>query len=165
MKNIVFCGGGTAGHVMPNIALIEELKEKDINIHYIGGDGIEKNILTKYPYVKYHEITAPKFIRKLSLKNLSIPFKLISSVNKCKKILKEIKPDLIFSKGGYISVPVVMASKKVPVIGHESDYTMGLANKIIYRYAKKMFFSFRDTANKYNKGEFSGTAIRKNIFK
>lgn len=164
MKKIVFCGGGTAGHVMPNIALIEELKNKDYEIHYIGGKGIEKNILSNYPFVKYHEISSPKFIRKLTLKNLTIPFKLLVSINKCKKILKEINPNVIFSKGGYISVPVVMASKKIPVIGHESDYTMGLANKIIYHYADKMFFSFSDTAKKYKKGEFSGTAIRKNIY-
>lgn len=164
MDKIVFCGGGTAGHVMPNIAIIEELKGKNIKLHYIGGAGIEKKILKNYPYVKYHEINAPKFVRKVTLKNLAIPFKLTKSIAMCKKLLKEIKPSVIFSKGGYLSVPVVMASGKIPVLGHESDYSMGLANKIIYRYVDKMYFSFEDTAKKYPfKGEFSGTAIRKSI--
>jgi len=165
MKKILFCGGGTAGHVMPNIALIEELKKmRNLEIHYIGGNGIEKEILEKYPFVKYHVIDAPKLIRKVTLKNFTIPFKLISCVNQCKKLLQEIKPNVIFSKGGYISVPVVMAAKNIPVLGHESDYTMGLANKIIMRYAKKMFCSFLDTANKHKKCYYSGSPIRKKIF-
>jgi len=164
-KSIVFCGGGTAGHVMPNIALIEQLKNKDIDIHYIGGKGIEKEILKNYPFVKYHEIDSPKLIRKLTFKNLTIPFKLIKSINFCKKLLKEINPSLIFSKGGYLSIPVVMASKNIPVLSHESDYTMGLANKLIYKFSKNMFFSFEDTCLRYpEKGIFSGTPIRKNIF-
>lgn len=165
MKKIVFCGGGTAGHVMPNIALIEELKKlRNLEIHYIGGRGIEKDILSKYPFVKYHEIDAPKLIRKITLSNLTIPFKLITCINKCKKLLQEIKPNIIFSKGGYVSVPVVMASKQIPVLGHESDYTMGLANKIILHYCDKMFCSFLDTANKNKKCFYSGSPIRKKIF-
>lgn len=165
MKKIVFCGGGTAGHVMPNIAIIEQLLKRNIEIHYIGSNGIEKRILSNYPQVKYHEISCPKLIRKLTLKNLTIPFRLIKSINHCKQILKEIKPNVIFSKGGYVSVPVVMSAQNIPVIGHESDYTMGLANKIIYHYTNKMFFSFSDTAHKYyKKGEFSGTAIRNSVF-
>lgn len=165
MKSIVFCGGGTAGHVMPNIALIEKLNPKEIEIHYIGGNGIEKDILKNYNYVKYHEIEAPKLIRRLTFKNLTIPFKLLKSISICKKLLKEIKPTLIFSKGGYLSIPVVMASKNISIFSHESDYSMGLANKIIYRYSDIMFFSFSDTSLKYpKKGIFSGTPIRKNIF-
>ena len=164
MKKIVFCGGGTAGHVMPNIALIEQLDREQIEIHYIGGNGIEKEILKKYPHVIYHEISCPKLIRKLTIKNLGIPLKLIKAISYCRKLLNEIKPNLIFSKGGYISVPVVMASKKIPVLAHESDYTMGLANKIIYHYADKMFFSFKDTPEKYRKGIYSGTPIRKEVF-
>lgn len=167
MKKIVFCGGGTAGHVMPNIALIENLQSnKKIEIHYIGGAGIEKKILEKYKNITYHEINPPKLIRSFTLKNLTLPFSLIKSIINCKKLLKEISPNVIFSKGGFISVPVVLASKKIPVIGHESDYTMGLANKIIYKFADKMFFSFSDTALQYpKKGEYSGTPIRKKIYK
>lgn len=165
MKSIVFCGGGTAGHVMPNIAIIERLQNRNIDIHYIGTSGIEKDILKNYTFVKYHEINPPKLIRKLTLKNLTIPFKLIESISDCKKLIKEINPSVIFSKGGYVSVPVVMASKNIPIYGHESDYSMGLANKLIYRYCENMFFSFQDTYLKYyKKGIFSGTPIRKDIF-
>lgn len=162
MKKVVFCGGGTAGHVMPNIALIEKLKNK-AEIHYIGGSGIEKDILKKYDYVKYHEIKTTKLIRKFTLRNLLIPFKLASSISDTKKLLKSISPDVIFSKGGYASVPVVFAHGKTPVYAHESDYTMGLANKLIYPKCKKMFFSFEATAKKYKKGIYSGTPIRKDI--
>lgn len=164
MEKIVFCGGGTAGHVMPNIALIEKLKDC-VEIHYIGGSGIEKDIVLKYPYIKYHEIRTTKLIRKFTLKNLCIPFELIKAVKDAKKVLNDVKPKVIFSKGGFVSVPVVLAHGKIPVLGHESDYTMGLANKIIYPRCKKMFFSFKTTANKYNKkGVYSGTPIREEIF-
>lgn len=164
MKKIVFCGGGTAGHVMPNIAIIEKLKNT-CEIHYIGGNGIEKDIIKKHPYVTYHEIKTTKLVRKFTLKNLLIPFKLIGCVNDAKKVLKEIKPDVIFSKGGFVSVPVVLAHGKIPVYAHESDFTMGLANKLIYPHCKKMFFSFSITAEKYDKkGVYSGTPIRKDIF-
>lgn len=162
MKKIVFCGGGTAGHVMPNIAIIERIKDK-YEIHYIGGSGIEKNIISKYKYIKYHEIPTTKLVRKFTVKNLKIPFVLLKAISESRKILKEIKPDVIFSKGGYASVPVVLAHGKAPVLGHESDYTMGLANKLIYPKCKKMFFSFRETALKYKKGIYSGTPIRKEI--
>ncbi len=164
MSKIVLCGGGTAGHVMPNIALLSELKKHFDEIHYIGSDGIEKKLISNYPFVKYHEINSVKLVRSLTPKNLLIPFKLIKSINQCKKILKDIQPDVIFSKGGYVSVPVVLASKHIPVIAHESDYTMGLANKIIYKKAKTMFFSFEDTCKKYSKGQVSGSPIRDEIF-
>jgi len=164
MKKVVFCGGGTAGHVMPNIAIIEKLKGK-AELHYIGGSGMEKEILKKYPYVKYHEIRTTKLVRKLTLKNLAIPFKLMTAICDAKKALKEIKPDVIFSKGGFVSVPVVMAHGKIPVLAHESDFTMGLANKLIYPRCKTMFFSFESTAKKYHKkGVYSGTPIRNEIF-
>ena len=164
MKNIIFCGGGTAGHVMPNIAIIEQLKGK-ANIHYIGGNGIEKDIIKKYPYITYHEISTTKLVRKFTLKNLAIPFKLMGSICECKKLIKKINPAVIFSKGGFVSVPVVLAHGKTPVLGHESDYSMGLANKIIYPHCKTMFFTFSDTKERYNKkGVYSGTPIRSDIF-
>ncbi len=164
MSKIVLCGGGTAGHIMPNIALLPTLKQNFDEIHYIGTDGLEKKLLANYPYVKYHEISSVKLVRSLTLKNLAIPFKLAKSIKQCKKILKEISPNVIFSKGGYVSVPVVLASKNIPVYAHESDYTMGLANKIIYKKANTMFFSFDDTAKKYKKGKLSGPPIRAEIF-
>ncbi len=164
MKKIVLCGGGSAGHVIPNIALLPELKKLYNEIHYIGSDGIEKEILAGYPEIHYHEICAVKLNRSLTLKNLKIPFVLGKAIRQSKKILEEIKPNVIFSKGGYVSVPVVLASGNIPVIGHESDFTMGLANKIIYRKCKKMCFSFEQPCKKYKKkGIFSGSPIRKEI--
>ena len=164
MKKIVLCGGGSAGHVIPNIALLPYLKKHYKEIHYIGTNAIEKDIVKNYPEIIFHEIKACKLKRSFSLSNLKIPFVLLSSIRESKKILREIKPNVIFSKGGYASLPVVFAHQDIPVIAHESDYTLGLANKLILRKCKKMCFSFEDTANKYkNKGIFTGSPIRKEI--
>lgn len=164
MKNIVFTGGGTAGHIMPNLAIIEELK--GYNIYYIGSSGMEKDIISKYKNIKFIEIPVVKFSRSLSIKNLTIPFKLISSINKTKKILKEIKPSLIFSKGGYVSIPACFAghSLNIPVITHESDLSIGLANKIIAKKSKYLCCSFKTTADSYGKNAiFTGSPIRKKV--
>lgn len=164
MKKIVFTGGGTAGHIIPNIAIIEELK--NYKIYYLGSSGMEKEILKSYPNITFIEIPVVKLIRKLSLKNLSLPFKLISSINKTKKILQTIKPDLIFSKGGFVSIPPCIAGNQlsIPVITHESDLTIGLANKIIARKAKHLCCSFKTTAENYQKNAiFTGSPIRKKI--
>lgn len=166
MKSIILTGGGTAGHIMPNVALIPDLKKHFDKIYYIGTNGMEKDIISKIEGVEFIEIEAVKLVRKLTLKNLLIPFKLLKSINKCKKIVKKIKPDIIFTKGGYVSVPVAIAGKKlkVPVLSHESDYSFGLANKIILKYSKFMFTSFRDTCEQSNKCIFTGSPIRKEIF-
>lgn len=162
---IVLTGGGTAGHVMPNIALLPELRKHFSSIHYIGTNGIEKNIVSEYDNIKYHEISAVKFVRSLTPKNLLIPYKLFKSVKDCKAILKQIRPDVVFSKGGFVSIPVVIAAHKlgIPVISHESDKSMGLANKIILRYSKKMCLSFRETSNN-KKCVYTGSPIRDSIF-
>lgn len=164
MKTIVFTGGGTAGHIMPNIAIIEKLK--NYRIYYLGTNGMEKNILSDYKNVTFIEIETVKLVRSLTPKNLLIPFKLIRAISSTKKILKEIKPDIIFSKGGYVSLPVCIAghSQKIPIITHESDFTLGLANKIIARLSKKLCCSFQDTAKKYGKNAiFTGSPIRQKI--
>ena len=111
MKKIVFTGGGTAGHIMPNLALIQNLK--NYKIYYLGSNGMEKEIVSKHKNITFVEIPTVKFIRSLTLKNLLIPFKLIKSISTCKKILKDIKPDIVFSKGGYVSVPVCFLYFKV----------------------------------------------------
>lgn len=164
MKKIVFTGGGTAGHIMPNVAIIEDLnKYNKFQIFYLGSNGMEKEILKKYEYVKYIEIPCVKLARSLTFKNLLIPFKLIKSIQSAKKILKEISPDVIFSKGGYVSIPVCLAGNKlnIPIITHESDYTLGLANKIIARKAKYLCCSFKNTADGYGKNAiFTGSPIR-----
>lgn len=164
MKTIVFTGGGTAGHIMPNIALIESMS--DYNIYYLGSDGMEKKILKNYPNVKFITIPTVKFVRSLTPTNLLIPFKLLHSIKSCNQILKKIKPDIIFSKGGYVAIPVCLAGKKcnIPTITHESDLSLGLANKIIGRKAKCICCSFENTAKNIGKNAiFTGTPIRKDI--
>ncbi len=164
MKKIVLCGGGTAGHVYPALAVAEKLKEYEI--HFIGSDGIEKEILKAYPNIVYHQISAVKLERKLTLKNLLIPIKLFRSIRQAKKVLKEVCPNVIFSKGGFVSVPVAIAGKvlKIPVISHESDLSFGLANKIILRFCTKMCTTFPETAQGNVKCICTGQPIRENVF-
>lgn len=165
-KTIIITGGGTAGHVTPALALVPTLKNMGYDIHYIGGSGIEKDIVKKYKDITYHEITCEKLRRSLSLKNLLIPFKVLKGISQSKKIIDDIQPNVIFSKGGYVALPVILAGhcKKIPIIAHESDMSMGLANKIIYKYCEKMCFSFQNTANLYKeKGVYTSSPIRSEI--
>lgn len=151
---IVLTGGGTAGHVMVNINLEPALKKYFDEIIYIGSEkGIEKDLIKNRTTYKYISIPTVKFNRNKPLKNLAIPFKLNQSINSAKKILKEYNPEIIFSKGGYVGLPVVIASKslKIPSICHESDITMGLANKIAKHYATKICTSFKKTADENGK--------------
>ena len=125
MKKIVLTGGGTAGHVTPNIALIPELQKQGYEVHYIGSyDGIEKKLIEKLN-IPYFGISSGKLRRYIDLKNLSDPFKVIKGLAQARRLLGKIKPDVVFSKGGFVSVPVVLAakSKKIPCIIHESDMT------------------------------------------
>ena len=163
MKKIVLTGGGTAGHIYPALALVPYLKEYDI--HYIGSNGMEKEVLKKFNNITFHEIPAVKLIRKMTLKNLLIPFKLFSSIKKAKEILKQIKPNIIFSKGGFVSVPVVFAGKKlgIPIVSHESDLSMGLANKLILKKCDVMCTSFLETSKKSPKCIYTGQPIRREI--
>lgn len=166
---IVLTGGGTAGHVMPHLALLENLKTKFDEIYYIGSFlGIEKDIIKKQT-IPYYGITTVKLKRKFDLSNLAIPFKLLKGIFQAKKTLKKLMPDIVFSKGGFVSVPVVMAAKKlkIPVVLHESDITVGLANKICTRYCVKVLTTFESTAKtiKKNKGVFTGAPIRPKLYK
>lgn len=161
MKNetIILTGGGTAGHVCPNINLSTELNKYFDKIIYIGSkNGIEKKLITSQTNYDYKSISSVKFVRRKLLKNLLIPFKLAKAISEAKKILKESKPSIVFSKGGYVSVPVVIAASKlkIPIICHESDVSMGLANKIASKYATKVCTNFEITANK-NKNKFIKT--------
>ena len=157
MKNpqvIVLTGGGTAGHVTVNINLNKELKKHFDKINYIGSkNGIEKELITKNTNYIYHEISCVKFERKKILRNLLIPFKLKKSIKEAKKILEEVKPKIVFSKGGYVGLPVVIAAHKlkIPVICHESDITMGLANKLAKKYANVICTNFEITAKQNGK--------------
>ncbi len=164
MKKILLTGGGTAGHVTPNIALIPSLKKLNYDIKYIGSyDGIEKKLIEELG-IPYVGISSGKLRRYMSLKNLSDPFRVIKGYNEAKKFVKEYKPDVLFSKGGFVSVPVVLACKKykVPIIIHESDMTPGLANKISIPYAKTVCHNFPETKNHLPEGKslLTGSPIR-----
>lgn len=168
MKKIVLTGGGTAGHVTPNIALLPALKDAGYEISYIGSyDGIEKQLITDFG-IPYYGVSTGKFRRYLDPKNLSDPFRVIKGYNEAKKILKQIAPDVIFSKGGFVSVPVVRAAAalKIPCIIHESDMTPGLANKLCIPVAAKVCCNFPETVDSLPKGKavLTGTPIRAELF-
>lgn len=168
MKRIVLTGGGTAGHVTPNMALIPTLLDIGYNIHYIGSyDGIEKKLIEEMG-IEYHGISTGKLRRYFSLENFSDPFRVIKGLSEAKKLMKELQPDVVFSKGGFVAVPVVLAAsaKKIPCIIHESDMTPGLANKICIPKAVKICCNFPEAAQKLPKGKavVTGTPIRKELF-
>ena len=168
MKTIVLTGGGTAGHVTPNIALIPFLKKEGWSIQYIGSKtGIEKDLITK-ENIPYHGISSGKLRRYVSLENLKDPFKVVKGLFDAYSLLRKIKPNLVFSKGGYVTVPVVLAAKLlgIPVIIHESDITPGLANKIASKGAKEICVNFPETLQYVgSKGVLTGTPIREELFK
>ena len=161
---IVLCGGGTAGHIMPHLALIDGLRKIFDEIHYIGSvGGMEKTLMSNVPGVIYHEIICAKLRRSLSLKNLVIPIKLTQGFIQARKLLRKIKPNVIFSKGGYASVPVVWAAPKdCKVFIHESDMSLGLANKICQPKARNVLLTF-DNLN-IKKGIYTGMPLRHQIY-
>lgn len=168
MKRIILTGGGTAGHVTPNIALLPELKKHNFEVHYIGSyDGIEKKLIEEFQ-VPYHEISSGKLRRYFDPKNFSDPFKVLKGYLQAVKLMKKLKPDVVFSKGGFVSVPVVLAAKrcKIPTIIHESDMTPGLANRICIPCATKVCANFPETVNALPAGKtvLTGTPIRKELF-
>ena len=166
MATIVLTGGGTAGHVTPHLALLPYLKKDFDKIYYIGSfNGMEKDIIAKTG-VKYYSVPCAKLVRKFTFKNFAIPFTLIKGVREAGEILDDLKPDVIFSKGGYVSLPVVLAakSKRIPVICHESDYSVGLANKISARYCKKVLTSFPSAAKSLKNGVCVGTPLKNSLF-
>ena len=169
MKKIILTGGGTAGHVTPNIALIPELKKRGYEIHYIGSyTGIEKQLIEEDKSIKYYGISSGKLRRYFDVKNFTDPFRVLKGFQEAKAIIKDIKPDVVFSKGGFVTVPVVIAADKckVPCIIHESDMTPGLANKICIPHAVKVCTNFPEAANGigHDKAVVTGTPIRKEMF-
>jgi UDP-N-acetylglucosamine--N-acetylmuramyl-(pentapeptide) pyrophosphoryl-undecaprenol N-acetylglucosamine transferase len=162
-------GGGSAGHVTPNLALVPSLKKSGYDIRYIGSkDGIEKGIIESEK-IKYFGISSGKLRRYFDIKNFTDPFNVIKGIFEAKKIIKVEKPNIVFSKGGFVSVPVVIAAKlcKVPVITHESDYSPGLANKISMPFCNKVCVTFPESLKKIkkDKGVLTGTPIREALFK
>lgn len=164
MKKIVLTGGGTAGHVTPNLALIPHLQQLQYEIQYIGSmEGIERKLIEDF-HIPYHPIPTGKFRRYFDLKNFTDPFRIIKGYQEARSILKHIQPDVIFSKGGFVSVPVVRAaaSLKIPCIIHESDMTPGLANRLCIPVATKVCCNFYETLDKLpaHKAVLTGTPIR-----
>lgn len=165
-KKIILTGGGSAGHVTPNLALIPLLKKLGYEIEYIGTqNGIERGIIEK-EHIKYFAISSGKLRRYFDIKNFTDPFKVIKGVFEARRIIKKEKPNVIFSKGGFVSVPVVIGAylNKVPAICHESDMSFGLANKISVKFCKKICVTFSKTL-KYagEKGVVTGTPIRREL--
>lgn len=163
-KCIILTGGGTAGHVTLNINLEDELFKHFEKIVYIGShNGIEKELIKKNTNYNYQEIDSCKLARKKFLQNLKIPFTLSRAIKQAKQIIKTENPSIIFSKGGYVGLPVVIAGKKlgIPVICHESDISMGLANKIAKRYATKICTNFKLTTDQNGpKCEHTGMPLK-----
>lgn len=164
MKKIMFCGGGSAGHVIPNIALIERLSES-YDVVYIGTDGIEKRICNDFG-IKFYEFDGVKLVRGKIFCNIAIPFKLFKSIKECRAILKQSAPDLLFCKGGYASLPPAFAAKKagIPVLTHESDITAGVANKLIAKKSEEILTSFPSTAESFKNGVCTGSPMRESLF-
>ncbi len=176
MKKIVLTGGGTAGHVTPNIAIIEDLKNFQYEIHYIGQkNSIEEQLIkAQGDSIPFHRISAGKLRRnadfKDTMKNIGDVFKVAVGFSAARNILANVNPDVVFSKGGFVAVPVVLAARslKIPVVIHESDITPGLTNKITLKFAENICVSFKETAvyikKNYKKDSvITGTPIRKNL--
>lgn len=167
MKRIILTGGGTAGHVTPNIALLPRLKELQYDIHYIGSyNGMEKELIEQMG-IPYHGISSGKLRRYHSWQNFTDPFRVIKGFSEAKRLVKILKPDVIFSKGGFVSVPVVLAGKSrhVPTIIHESDLTPGLANKLSIPSASKVCCNFPETLEHLPAGKavLTGSPIRQEL--
>ncbi len=167
MKRIILTGGGTAGHVTPNIALVPRLRELGYDIQYIGSyDGIEKKLIEEMG-IPYHGIASGKLRRYFDLKNFSDPFRVAKGFFQAKKLMKKLQPDIVFSKGGFVTVPVVQAAKShhVPVIIHESDMTPGLANRLAIPAASKVCCNFPETIPHLPAGKavVTGSPIREEL--
>ena len=160
---IALTGGGTAGHVMPNLALLPELKKRFDGIYYIGGrNGIEKSLCEKYG-VEFFATDTVKLDRSRFFSNIRIPFLLGKCVRQAKETLKELTPDVVFSKGGYVALPTCLAARSlgIPVVAHESDTTLGLANRITSRFAEAVVVSHKSTNAK--NAVFIGNPLREEL--
>ena len=166
---IILTGGGTAGHISPHIALYKDLSRHFDKIAYIGSSGgMEEGMIKENLHIPFFSVTVTKFDRGHLLSNFRIPYLLYKGIKDSEKILLEEKPDVIFSKGGYVSLPVVLAARKlrIPVVSHESDLSMGLANKLMKGSCKCICTTFEKTAKKVGrKGRFTGAPVREDMIK
>lgn len=163
MNSIILTGGGTAGHVTPNLALIPDLRKKYDEIHYVGSEnGMEREMIGKVKGVTYHAIPCAKLDRSSVFKNFGLPFVLADGVKRAKKLIAEIKPRVIFSKGGYVGLPVSLASGSTPLIIHESDLTIGLANRLALKKADRFLTAFEID---HPRAERVGAPLRAEIYR
>ena len=168
MKKIILTGGGTAGHVTPNIALIPELQKRGYEIYYIGSkNGIEKELMANFD-IPYYGISSGKLRRYFDVKNFTDPFRILKGYSEASRIIKQVKPDVIFSKGGFVTVPVVKAAKRrnVPCVLHESDISPGLANRLCLSSASAVCANFPETLSLLpnDKAYLTGSPIRRELF-
>ena len=168
MKKIVLTGGGTAGHISPNQALLPFLRQEGYEIHYVGNENsMEQRLMKEEPGVIFHAVKGGKLRRYFSWQNFIDPFKVIIGGFQSARLMGKLKPDVVFSKGGFVSVPVVFGAwlHRVPIVCHESDLTPGLANKICAKFAKKIATTFPECAKTLGeKGVFTGTPLREKLF-
>lgn len=168
MKRIVLTGGGSAGHVTPHLALLPHLLKAGYEVHYIGTEnGIERGMIEKLRGVTYHAVKSGKLRRYHDWKNFTDPFRVIAGAFQSAHLMRKLKPDVCFSKGGFVSVPVVVGAwfNRVPTLCHESDLTPGLANKICSKFAAKIATTFPECAEALGKkGVFTGTPLRPELF-
>jgi len=168
MKKIVLTGGGTLGHVTPHLALIPHLQKAGYEIHYIGTEkGMERAKMESVPGIVYHAVKSGKLRRYFSWQNFVDPFKVIAGAFQSAALMGKIKPDVVFSKGGFVAVPVVFGAwlHRIPVVCHESDLTPGLANKLCKPFARRIATTFPECAKALgNKAEAVGTPLRPELF-
>ena len=168
MKRIVLTGGGTAGHVTPHLALLPHLLREGYEVHYIGTEnGIERGMIEKLEGVAYHAVKSGKLRRYFDWKNFTDPFRVIAGAFQAGRLMGRLKPDVCFSKGGFVSVPVVIGAwlHRVPVVCHESDLTPGLANKICSKFARRVATTFPECAEALGKKAVcTGTPMRPALF-
>ena len=168
MKKIVLTGGGTLGHVTPHLALIPRLLEAGYEIHYIGTEnGMEAPKMRAVSGVTYHAVKSGKLRRYFSWQNFTDPFRVIAGAFQSARLMGKIKPDVVFSKGGFVAVPVVFGAwlHRIPVLCHESDLTPGLANKLCKPFARRFATTFPECSQALGpKAEMTGTPLRPELF-
>jgi UDP-N-acetylglucosamine--N-acetylmuramyl-(pentapeptide) pyrophosphoryl-undecaprenol N-acetylglucosamine transferase len=170
MKTIVLTGGGTAGHVTPNIALIDMLRQKNCRIEYIGSyDGIEKNMIAAIG-LSYHAVRSGKLRRYFSWKNFLDPLNLLIGIIQSYFLLRKLKADVVFSKGGFVALPVVVGAwlNRIPVLAHESDMSPGLANRLSFPFVQKICVTFAAAKQHFKQQDkvvITGTPIRESLLR
>ncbi|MBQ8342674.1 MAG: UDP-N-acetylglucosamine--N-acetylmuramyl-(pentapeptide) pyrophosphoryl-undecaprenol N-acetylglucosamine transferase [Clostridia bacterium] len=170
MKKILFTGGGSAGHVVPNLAILDEIiASGEADVCYMGTDGIEKSLVSTRK-IPYYEISCPKLRRHGGFsalwQNAKIPFAFSRAVKQAEIGIKTFQPDLVFSKGGYVALPVIHAARRlrIPCLTHESDLSAGVANRLAAKKCHLVLTSFPETAQRFKNGKHVGAPLRRSLF-